>query len=230
MSWLSETFFLWPMIVPIIIPLIFCYIWKKESLRDVLVIALCMLLIVAFYMFLIKALDIPNIGYTISKFILFVFIPLGIFTVYLKKDGFKDILARFGVHTKGMKMSLLLCLALIPLMLIATTIISPARGAPAPWWFTTIMFFEAFTEEFFFRGIVFLYLWDNTNPWIAGFTSVASFTLLHPQYLGSIQILGPIVQGVLTVIIVWKSKNIVGAWILHGANRVFGLSVLRFLR
>lgn len=230
MSWLSETFFLWPMMLPITIPVIYCYLRKKESLRDVSVIALCMALIVIFYTFILRILNVPYIGYTLSKFILFVFIPLGIFYWYLKDKGIKDVMAGFGVRPKGLKTSLLFCLALIPVMLVATTLISPGTGTPAPMWLTTIMFFEAFTEEFFFRGILFLYLWEKTDPRIAAFTSIATFTLVHPQYMVSIQMMGPIIQGILTVIIVWKSKNIIGAWLLHGINRIFGLGVLRFIK
>jgi membrane protease YdiL (CAAX protease family) len=210
MSWLFENFPLLPMILTIAVPIFYCNIRKRESLRDVSIIALCMLLIIIFYVFLIKALNIPYFGYIITKFILFFFIPLGIFLWYLRGKGVKNILAGFGVRTKGLKTSLLFCLALIPVMLVATTLISPGTGAPAPLWFTTIMFFEAFTEEFFFRGILFLYLWEKTDPRIAAFTSIAAFTLVHPQYMVSIQMLGPIIQGILTVIIVWKSKKLTG--------------------
>jgi membrane protease YdiL (CAAX protease family) len=218
------------MIIPIFIPIIYCWRWKNEGLRPVLLVAFLMLLIVFLYMPIIWNLNIPYIGYAIGKFILFVFIPLGIFYWYLRDGGVKGTLAVFGVRKEGMKKSLLLCLMLMPIMFIVTAVFSSGAARSANPLFSTIMFVEAFTEEFFFRGILFLYLWDKTDIRVAYMTSILSFTLLHPQYFFTARMIPVIVQGILTAVIAHRSRNITGAWTLHGANRVFGLSILPFLR
>ena len=57
--------FLWPMLVPMIIPLIYCYKYKKESLTDIGTIATSMLLIVILYWPLLSIL--PYVKNTINK-------------------------------------------------------------------------------------------------------------------------------------------------------------------
>jgi membrane protease YdiL (CAAX protease family) len=93
----------------------------------------------------------------------------------------------------------------------------------------SISFFEAFTEEFFFRGILFVFLLQKTTMKIAYATSLASFTLMHPQNLTTIFIIGILLQGILTLEITQRSKNILGTWLLHGSNRFFELVFLPLL-
>lgn len=223
------TFFLWPMIIPLIIPIIYCWKWKKESLKDLWPILLSMILIVILYESLVWNLDFPVLGYIFWKFVLFVFIPLGIFIWYWKGKNTEKPLEVFGVRKEGMRKSLFLCALFIPAMLATDAIVSYMLGRSYP---TSdiassgIMFVESFTEEFFFRGILFLYLWKITDIRIAYATSVISFVLVHPQYFWGLGMVSVIVQGVLTAVIVHRSKNLTGAWVLHGANRVFSLSLL----
>lgn len=87
-------------------------------------------------------------------------------------------------------------------------------------------FVEAFTEEFFFRGILFVLLTQKTNVKIAYITSLTSFTLMHPQNLMTFFLISTLMQGILTVEIARKSQNILGAWLLHGSNRFFQLVLL----
>jgi membrane protease YdiL (CAAX protease family) len=223
------TFFLWPMIIPMIIPLIYCLKWKRENLKDVGLITAIMILIVILYEPLVWDLDFPVLGYIFWKFVLFVFLPLGIFIWYWKGKNSEKPLEVFGVRKEGFKKSLFLCALFIPLMLATDTIVSYLLGRtsqPSDLSYSGIMFFESFTEEFFFRGILFLYLWKVTDVRVAYATSIMSFVLVHPQYFWGLGMVSAIVQGVLTAVIVHKSKNLTGAWALHGVNRVFSLSVL----
>ncbi|MBU4070725.1 MAG: CPBP family intramembrane metalloprotease [Candidatus Thermoplasmatota archaeon] len=223
------TFFLWPMLIPMIIPLVYCRKWKKESLKDIWLIIIIMLLIVILYEPLAWNLDFPFFGYIFWKFVLFVFLPLGIFYWYLKDKKTSKILPDFGVRKKGMEKSLLLCAIFIPLMLATDAIVSILLGRsypPGDNLHSGIMFVESFTEEFFFRGILFLYLWKVTDVRVAYVTSIMSFVLMHPQHFWGLGMVSAIVQGVLTAVIVHKSKNLAGAWLLHGANRVFSISIL----
>ena len=223
------TFFLWPMVIPMIIPLIYCWKWKKENLKDIGLITAIMILIVILYEPLVWNLDFPIFGYIFWKFALFVFLPLGIFLWYWKEKNVKEQLEVFGLRKEGLKKSLALCALFLPAMLAADAAVSYLLGRaypPSDNLFSGIMFFESFTEEFFFRGILFLYLWKATDVRVAYATSVLCFVLVHPQYLWGLGMISVIVQGVLTAIIVHKSKNLTGAWVLHGANRVFSLSVL----
>jgi membrane protease YdiL (CAAX protease family) len=223
------TFFLWPMLIPLLIPLIYCWKWKKESLKDIWMIVITMILIVVLYEPLVWDLDFPVLGYAFWKFVLFVFLPLGIFYWYLKDKKIQDTLSTFGVKKTGMKKSLALCALFIPVMLAVDALVSFQLGRSYPAsdvTYSGIMFVESFTEEFFFRGILFLFLWKITDIRIAYITSILSFTLVHPQYFWGLGMVSAIVQGILTAVIVHKSKNLTGAWVLHGASRIFSLSIL----
>jgi len=92
-----------------------------------------------------------------------------------------------------------------------------------------VSFAESFTEEFFFRGILFLFLMSKTNLKIAYVTSLASFVLMHPQNFANPFIISTIVQGFLTIEICRRSKNLVGAWVIHGTNRFFSIAIMPFL-
>ena len=92
-----------------------------------------------------------------------------------------------------------------------------------------VSFVESFTEEFFFRGILFIFLLSRTNLKIAYVTSLTSFVLMHPQNFTNPFIISTIVQGFLTIEICRRSKNLVGAWVLHGTNRFFSIVIIPIL-
>ena len=119
----------------------------------------------------------------------------------------------------------------MPIMLAVTFVIQYVNGVflDVDLLTGTISFFEAFTEEFFFRGILFIFLLNRTNLKIAYFTSLASFVLVHPQHFTTIFIIGTIVQGILTIEICRRSDNLIGAWLLHGINRFFIIALFSFL-
>jgi membrane protease YdiL (CAAX protease family) len=154
---------------------------------------------------------------------------LCLFLLKPKKTTLKS--EQFGIKKEGMKTSIWLCILFLPIMLVVTFIIQYVNGITfeADTLTGAISFFEAFTEEFFFRGILYIFLLSRTNKWIAYITSLASFVLMHPQNLDSIFIIGTIIQGVLTIEICKRSGNLTGAWLLHGINRFFIIAIIPFL-
>ena len=223
-------FFLWPMLLPMIIPIAYCWKYSKENLGKLWPIILSMVLIVALYASMFNILPITyHLEYTIIKFIIFVFMPLAILYFWDREKNLKASLADFGIRKKGTEESLKLSAFMLPAMLGTIAIVSFLLGRsydPTEPIYSILSFFESFTEEFFFRGILFLYLWKFVDIRIAYITSIASFVLMHPQYFWGLGMVTGIVQGILTTIIVHKSKNLAGAWVLHGASRIFAMSFL----
>ena len=223
-------FFLWTMLIPMLFPLFYCFTYKKESLAEVGTITMSMILIVIFYYPLETSKFLSTNTYTAVKILLFVLLPLLLLFI-IKRKKFILNLEQFGIKREGLKKSVWLSILFLPIMLGITTIIYTfyINGTVFDVIAGLISFFEAFTEEFFFRGILFIYLLQRTNLKIAYITSLASFILVHPQHLFSIFIIGTIVQGILTIEICRRSDNLLGAWLLHGANRLFAIALLPFL-
>ena len=221
---------LWPMLVPMIIPLIYCFRYKKESLAEIGTIATSMFLVVVLYWPLQSSNFLSNQTYTAVKFLLFVILPL-LCLLILKRNKSPLRLEQFGIKKEGMKKSLWLCILFLPIMLIVTFVIQYVNGVilDADVLVGTISFFEAFTEEFFFRGILFIFLLNRTNLKIAYITSLASFVLVHPQHFTTIFLAATIVQGILTIEICRRSTNLTGAWLLHGINRFFIIAIVPLL-
>jgi membrane protease YdiL (CAAX protease family) len=222
--------FLWPMLIPMLLPLFFCIKFKKETLFEIVTIALVMMLIVLLYWPLITSNIFSTYTYVGVKILLFVILPLVIFLL-IKRNTSPLHIAAYGITKEGVKKSIVWFILLLPIMLIITGLIqyylgmdSIAELIPG-----VVSFFEAFTEEFFFRGILFMFLLQKSTMKIAYVTSLASFTLMHPQNLATIFIIGTIIQGILTLEITRRSNNILGAWMLHGSNRFFELVLLPWL-
>ena len=222
--------FLWPMLVPMIIPVVYCWKYSKDSLGKLWPIILSMVLIVVLYTSMFGIIPVPyHVDYTLIKFILFVFMPLAILYMWDRKRPLKERLADFGIRKKGTEESLKLSAFVLPAMLASiafTSFMLERSYNPSEPIYSILSFFESFTEEFFFRGILFLYLWKFVDIRIAYITSMASFILMHPQYFWGLAILPGIVQTILTTIIAHKTKNIAGPWVLHGASRIFAMSFL----
>lgn len=169
----------------------------------------------------------------IPKFILFVIIPFILLQSYWKyKKNKENHFELLGLTNKNLEKSFKLGLALIPLMILVTflakhmigfTIIEPNLELGV------VSFIESFTEEFFYRGILFLLLMKRTSFTVAYITSLASFILMHPHNITNIFIISTIVQGILTVEICRRTRNLAGGWVLHGTNRFFSIVILPFL-
>ncbi len=223
--------FLWPTLLCLLIPIGYSFLNDKKCIKEILLISFILLVIVILYWpFMVFFENIPYVGYLLGKLLLFVIFPFIMFYLYIKyinkKINIGQTLSEFGVQRAGIKDSMQYFLILLPIMLFANFIVGMGPDSPVQSWYSGMMFMESFTEEFFFRGILFLYLWKLLDIRIAYATSIIGFVLLHPQYFFEIGMLAGLVQGVLTCIISHKSKNIVGAWFLHGANRVFSLSIM----
>ncbi len=172
-------FFLLPMLVPMFLPIFYCIKYKRESLAEIVAIILTMTFIVIAYWPLSNLIiTSQNI---LVKIILFIILPIIILFTF-KHDGHILNLGQFGIRKNGLKKSLWLCALFLPIMLGVTFVIKYFNGTfyDAGVLAGTISFFEAFSEEFFFRGVLFIFLLSRTNLKIAYITSLASFILMHP--------------------------------------------------
>ena len=227
--------FLWPMLVPMVFLLLYSMKYIKEGMREIGTIILVMILIIVLYWPLMTSAFFSTYTYIVVKTLLFVLLPIIAFIV-VKRDTFLVRLTDYGIKKEGTKKSFIWFILFLPLMLVATFLLQYFNGQ----YFTdiewnadvmagSISFFEAFTEEFFFRGVLFILLSQKIPMKIAYVTSLASFILMHPQNFDTLFILGTILQGVLTLEIGRKSQNILGAWLLHGSNRFFQQAILPFI-
>lgn len=91
------------------------------------------------------------------------------------------------------------------------------------------LFFDAFNEEFLFRGVFFLFAYKNTeNLPLAYIVSMMVAFAWHPEFT-LFRMVPVFVQGTLLCYLLYKSKNIHGAWISHGINRTSGSVVAQLL-
>ena len=206
----------------LVIPIFYCIKWKKTNLRKVVLISICCIFIVILYPITIYLGDIiePTIGYFLGKLILFTLLPF-ITILYLERWKIKTAFRELGIKKEKLMMSILLGLGVLIITVILSLILikwGPTEPPSAYW--TTIMFLDAFNEEFLFRGVLLLYLWKITDLKIAYVTSVLAFTLAHSQNFTSLYIISTVAQGILLGIVTYKTKNLVGPWISHGLNRV----------
>ncbi len=222
--------FLWPMIIPMLIPIFYCIFNNKKSCVRIGLITVIMIFIVIFYWPFVNSDIFGDFTYIITKFFLFVLLPI-IVIRFLDEKKSTINLTKFGLKKQGLKKSVKYFIFFIPVMIITTIFVQYIHGINSDINITQaiILFFEAFNEEFFFRGVLFIYLTKLTDLRIAYITSLASFILIHPQNLNKILILGTIVQGILTIEICRKTNNLVGAWLLHGFNRFFSLAIYPLL-
>ena len=219
------------MILPLTLPIIYSILYKKKSLNEILIITFSIILIIIGYWPL--TLGFKSTANIIPKFILFVFLPFILLYIYERgKHNNKNIFERIGITNKGIERSFKLGLILIPVMLLVTYITLPIAAsinANIDIGLGITSFIESFTEEFFFRGVLFIYLMTKTNIRIAYITSLSSFILMHPQNFSNIFIISTIAQGLLTTEICRKTKNLAGSWVLHGTNRFFTIIILPLL-
>jgi len=223
------------MLIPMVLPLAYAVKYKRDSLIEIGVITFTMIFIVVAYWPLILGLN--STSNIVTKFLLFVFVPLVFLFITWKirnkqkKKKQEYSFKQFGITEEGFEKSLKLGFLFLPIMLMVTFITKYMIGGTLDGNFSlgVVSFVESFTEEFFFRGILFLFLMSRTNLKIAYVTSLASFVLMHPQNFTNPFIISTIVQGFLTIEICRRSKNLVGAWVLHGTNRFFSIVIIPFL-
>jgi membrane protease YdiL (CAAX protease family) len=210
------------MLLALVIPIVYCLKWKKTNLRKAVLILICCILIVILYpitTYLGNILE-PALGYFLGKFILFTLLPL-VTILYLERWKIKTTVLELGVKKEKLMISILLGLGVLLITVVIALLIYGLGQAESPsaYW-NTIMFFDAFNEEFLFRGVLLLYLWKITDLKIAYATSVLVFILAHPQNFTSLYLTSTVAQGILLGIVTYKTKNLIGPWISHGLNRV----------
>ena len=210
------------MLIALVIPILYCIKWKKTNLRKVVLISICCIFIVILYpitTFLGNIME-PTLAYFLGKLILFTLLPF-VTILYLERWKIKTTFMELGVKKEKLMLSILLGLgALIITVILALILIKWGQTEPPSAYWNTIMFFDAFNEEFLFRGVLLLYLWKITDFKLAFATSVLAFILAHPQHLTSLSLITVAAQGILLGIVTYKTKNLVGPWISHGLNRV----------
>jgi membrane protease YdiL (CAAX protease family) len=210
------------MLFALVIPIIFCIKWKKTNLRKIVLISICCIFIVILYPITTYLGNIiePTLGYFLGKLILFTLLPF-ITLLHLERSKIKTTLKEIGVKKEKLMMSILLGLGAFLITVIITVLIDRwIYVEPASAYWNTIMFFDAFNEEFLFRGVLLLYLWKITDLKIAYTTSVLAFILAHPQNFTSLYLISTTAQGILLGIVTYKTKNLIGPWISHGLNRI----------
>lgn len=228
-------FFLWPMLIPMIIPIVYGIKYNRDSLLEICIITFTMIFIVVAYWPLTVGLN--SSANIITKFLLFVLLPLAFLYITWKiknkqkKEKQSFTFNQYGITSVGFEKSLNLGLLFLPIMLLVTFLVKYMIGGSFDGDFSlgVVSFMESFTEEFFFRGILFIFLMSRTNLKIAYITSFASFILMHPQNFSNLFIISTMVQGFLTIEICRRSKNLVGAWVLHGTNRFFSIVIIPFI-
>lgn len=226
--------FLWPMLLPIFALAIYCWLYKKDHLKEALAILAAIAIMIVLYMPMMDlfAKDAIGIGYSITKLILWILLPIAFLFLLTRDKSFLSF-RKYGTKKGGARRSVWLFLIFVPIMLVVTFAESMILGVG---WDSNIplgsvMFFESFTEEFLCRGILLVFLMSIIDFRMAYAVSALTFILAHPQYYFPLQLglVGVIVQTVLTAEIARRSDNIIGAWLLHGTNRFFEMVFLPFL-
>jgi len=218
-----------PMLFAFLIPMIYSLKWKKENIRKISIVTICSVFIVLFYpiaFYLGEILD-SILSYFIGKILLFTIMPL-ITIQYLEKWPIKTALNEIGIKKDKIGLSIFLGLGVLILTVSVILIIWWSKLSPNSAYWNTILFVEAFNEEFFFRGVLLLYLWKITDIKIAYITSVLAFIFAHPQHFNSLWLLSTSLQAILLGIVTFKTKNIIGPWLSHGLNRIIP-SIITYL-
>ncbi len=207
-----------PLMIALLIPILYSLRHKRKNLKTILLITLCSFGVVIFYP-IVSYLGnlVPNFGYSVGKVLLFVMLPI-ITVLYIERWNIKKLFNELGLKRKNLGKSVLFGIIAGIITIMITILVSATTFDMI---FRTIMFFEAFTEEFFFRGFLFLYLLKKTDLKTAYLTSIIGFVLIHPQHFTSPFLISTITQGILTTIIAANTRNITGSWIAHGLNRFF---------
>jgi len=161
----------------------------------------------------------PTLGYLFGKIILFTILPL-IIILYIEKCKIKKALTELGVRKDKLVKSIFLVIgSLIITVILGLIIYSLRQTEPASAYWNTVMFLEAFNEEFLSRGVLLIYLWKITELKVAYATSILAFILAYPQHLTSLSLICVATQEILLGVVAHKTKNIIGPWISHGLNR-----------
>lgn len=218
--------------VVLLVPVIYSAVWKRESLKKTLALWVLSVVLVLLYPLVIYASNNGgNFGYFLAKLVIFVFLPLALL-MFMEKWTARTAFVNVGVRRMNLEKSVAygLIVAVITITLSVSILLATnasSNGVDAGW--ATSMFLDAFTEEFLFRGVFFLYLMTLIDWRVAAVTSITAFVLMHSQYfIGALSlfIIVTIVQAILLTWVAYKTRNIIGTWISHGLNRIVPQLVL----
>ncbi len=214
------------MLLVLPLPLGYCLLRRRTTWRAVLGLTVCCVIVVLLYPAVFVLSDaFGAVGYAAGKFALFVMVPLVALT-FLERASVREVLPRVGVQWLNARRSLLLGgLAAVVMILVTLFVTSPGIDV----FVSIVLFFEAFTEEFLFRGVLLIYLATKTRNWVACTTSILAFVLVHPQSFGSWFLVSTVAQAVLLAIVAERTRNLAGPWVAHGLNRSLPQAILALL-
>lgn len=174
---------------------------------------------------------------TLSKILLFTFIPI-IYTRYIKKTNLKHALTQNN-NKKNLKIGIILgsisffivlttyylLRDIIDLQTIAYEMQTKSKITPMNFIFVSlyVTFGNSFLEEFFFRGFIFLNLYELNHKKKAyvyssilfGIYHIAIFKTWFNLPLTCLALLGLITIGFVFCWLDTKSKNFINSWIVH---------------
>ena len=164
--------------------------------------------------------------YFFIKVVLFV-LP-GLVIIKLRKYQLHD----FGITKKNLRSSLLLGFSILIITAFTNAMIFsvalPFNLSLLVTW-SIPLFFDAFNEEFFFRGIFFLFAFQNTKNLLLSYVvSIISTLAWHP--IEHVRMIPVFVQGTLLCYLFYRTNNIHGAWVSHGINRTLSLILRQLLK
>lgn len=221
--------------LPAIILIIYGILKQKRS-QPYFDMLLMVIPAILFYRILLGHLpewDFKWYYYLFGKILLFL-LP-GLIIIKFRKYDFDD----FGITKKGLRLSFLLGFSILIITTLTNAtiyLLNPQTTLSNIWDFTipsniTLisipLFFDAFTEEFLFRGVFFFFAYKNTNSITLSYivSMMAAFSW-HTDFT-VFRMVPVLVQGTLLCYLLYKSKNIYGAWISHGINRTSSSVVTR---
>ncbi|MCK4476814.1 MAG: CPBP family intramembrane metalloprotease [Methanophagales archaeon] len=224
-------------IIPAIILIVYGLVKQKrfQVYFDMLLMALPATLFYGIFMRILPEGLFEWYFYFFAKAILFL-LP-GLIIIRLRKYKLRD----FGITKERLRLSLLLGFGILIITTLTNAIIFIQNPEMTLAWSSQFvspsnlimiwsipLFFDAFNEEFLFRGIFFFFAYKNTeNLPLAYIVSMMVAFAWHP--LTPFRMVPVFIQGTLLCYLLYKSKNIHGAWICHGINRTSSSVVAQLL-
>jgi len=225
-------------IIPAIILIVYGLVKQKrfQPYFDMLLMALPATLFYGIFMSILPPSLFMWYFYFFAKVVLFL-LP-GLIIIRLRRYKLSD----FGIAKEGIKSSLLLGFGILIITTLTNATIFIQNPEMMQAWSSQFvspsnlimiwsipLFFDAFNEEFLFRGVFFFFVYKNTeNLALAYVVSMMVAFAWHPEFT-LFRMIPVFVQGTLLCYLFYKSKNIHGAWISHGINRTSGFVVAQLL-
>jgi len=235
----------WPLLLCMIVPFSYWIKFQRDKQHFLKLLAILGVLIVCVLLsdyFIVNATnDFESfmdriLSYSLLPFVLILIIFKGIF----KDSSFLEF-KKFSLGRQGVVKTTRLFLYCIPIIIVLDVLIylimlqnlNNSRMGSTDFWNGGIYFFDAFNEEFLFRGILFMVLLSLTSLRAAWVTSIAGFALAHTRYylaepslIHYLPMLSVIVVAIITVEIARRSENIIGSWLIHGSSNFISVTFL----